>query len=592
MVLSSNPPRTTTSEADGSFAFDNLVGRPYTLVARSVGGTGGPVTTKLTATSDPVELRLSPAGSVTVLTVDGQQHPVVATVELRGLDTQTGSAGPDGMTRFATVVPGRYDVVAQAKGFAATFSFVAVAAAPVELTMVLVPGAPVVGRVLDAGGAPVGDALVTYNGASDWNIRTDERRDGVRSAQDGGFRFEALPAGSFRFVARHPAHAPGTSSIVTLDGTTAKDGVEIRLTAGATVRGQVVDGAGAPVASARVRLGAPSRGMIGSEPRQVFSGDDGTFTVAGLPRKKLEAVALSARGSSATVAVDTSAGDVRGVTLTVDITGTIAGVVVDRQGEPLEGMQVSAAPDFRSGNFDPAAFRLRGFPQELTDAGGRFELAGLAPGSYMVRASRSSGGRGRTMGMDGERADTGTRDLRIVLPADGGVKGKVAFADGTVPTPFTVGVGFTQEPVASKDGSFVLGDLPPRTYQLVVRGPRDRPEDRQRRGQGGRAHRRRQPHRRQGPRSSPAPSSSTASRCRAPPCSPAASCSAPAAPTPRRRAQVHPAAATTARPPPTTPVTSPSRAWGPPISPWSPSTPASAARRRFGCSAASATSSR
>ncbi|MBZ0236204.1 MAG: carboxypeptidase-like regulatory domain-containing protein [Deltaproteobacteria bacterium] len=51
------------------------------------------------------------------------------------------------------------------------------------------------------------------------------------------------------------------------------------------------------------------------------------------------------------------------------------------------------------------------------------------------------------------------------------MKGKVAFADGTVPTPFTVGVGFTQEPVASKDGSFELGALPPRTYQLIVRGP-------------------------------------------------------------------------------------------------------------------------
>src|SRR4051812_8545264 len=35
VVLSANPPRTATTEADGAFAFDALVGRPYTLVARA-----------------------------------------------------------------------------------------------------------------------------------------------------------------------------------------------------------------------------------------------------------------------------------------------------------------------------------------------------------------------------------------------------------------------------------------------------------------------------------------------------------------------------------------------------------------------------
>lgn len=471
VVLTANPPRTTTTEDDGSFAFDKLVGRTYTLVARSPAGVGGPLTSKLTATSDPVTLRLRPAGSVTVLAVDGKQQPVAATVELRGLDVQTAAAAADGKAVFPAVVGGRYDVVAQAPGFAQSFAFVAVAAAPVELTVVLVPGAPVSGRVVDAGGAPVADALVIYGGASDWNIRPDERRDGVRSAADGGFRFAALPAGSFRFIARHSPDAPGSSPIVTLDGATAKDGVEIRLGQGATVRGKVVDASGAPVASAQVRLGVPARGMLGGEPRQVFAGDDGTFTVAGLPRKKLDAVAVAETGSSATVPVDTTAGDVSGVILTIDITGTIAGVVVDKRGEPLEGMQVSAAPDFRSGSFDPSAWRLRGFPQVLSDAGGRFELVGLAPGAYMVRAARSAAGRGRMMGMDGERAETGAKDVRIVLPADGGVRGKVTFADGTVPTPFSVGVGFSQEPVASKDGSFTLGDLPPRKYQLIIRGP-------------------------------------------------------------------------------------------------------------------------
>jgi uncharacterized GH25 family protein len=468
--LSANPPRSTKSDENGAFAFDKLVGRPYTVVATAAEGVAGPVTAKLTAKSDPIVLHLVPGGSVTVTTVDGKGKPVVAVVELRGWDLKSGSAD-DGKVTFESVVPGRYDVVASAPGFAPTFASALVAAAPVDVNVVLTPGAPVSGRVVSATGQPVADALVIYGGASDWSIRADDRRDGVKSAADGTFKFAALPAGSFRFVARHPSPAPGTSAIVTLDGVTAQDGIEITMAEGATVSGVVVDGGGQPVVSARVRIGVASRGMIGAEPRQVYSADDGTFSVAGLPRKALEAVALAETGSSANVPVDASKGDVAGVKLTVDITGTIAGVVVDKKGEPLEGVQVGAAPDFRSGGFDPQQFRLRGFPQELTDAGGRFELVGLAPGTYMVRASRSTAGRGRMFGMDGERAETGTKNLKIVLPADGSVKGKVTFADGNVPSPFTVGVGFSQEPVASNDGSFELGALQPRTYQLIVRGP-------------------------------------------------------------------------------------------------------------------------
>ena len=474
VVVSSNPRRTTTSNEQGEFAFDRLVGRPYTLIARAAAGVGGPVTAKLTATSDPVVLRLRAGGAVAVTVVDRAQQPIGgATVELRGLDEQRAVAGADGVARFEPVVPGGYEVVARAAGFAPSFQWTPVATAPVALTLVLTAGAPVAGVVVDDAGAPVEGARVVYQGASDWGIQADPRRDGAVTGKDGRFRFEALPAGSFRFVARHAEHAPGTSAIVTLDGATAKDGVEVRMPAGATVAGKVVDGNKQPVASARVRLGPASRGMLGAEPRQVFTAEDGSFVVRGLARRPLHAVALAERGASDTVAVDTTAGDVKDVVLTIDITGTIAGVVVDRVGEPLEGVQVSAMPDLRGGGgFDPSSFRLRGFPQELTDAGGRFELVGLAPGTYRVAASRNPGsGRGRMIFGEGTTAQTGDKDVRLVVPADGGIKGKVAFADGTVPTPFSVGLGFSSEPFASKDGSFELRDLSPQTYRLTVRGP-------------------------------------------------------------------------------------------------------------------------
>ena len=87
VTLSSNPARTATSGADGAFAFDGLVGRPYTLVARAAGGVAGPVTVRATASTGVIVLRLKPAGAVTETVVDRSSKPVAgATVALRGLD--------------------------------------------------------------------------------------------------------------------------------------------------------------------------------------------------------------------------------------------------------------------------------------------------------------------------------------------------------------------------------------------------------------------------------------------------------------------------------------------------------------------------
>ena len=119
VVVSTNPSRQTTTDADGSFGFDKLVGRPYTLVARAPTGVGGPVTAKLTATSDPVVLKLRPGGTVKVTTLDkagkaGADAPISgATVELRGLDAQTAQTGGDGTVEFPVVAPGGYEIVAR-----------------------------------------------------------------------------------------------------------------------------------------------------------------------------------------------------------------------------------------------------------------------------------------------------------------------------------------------------------------------------------------------------------------------------------------------------------------------------------------------
>ncbi len=475
VVLASNPPRTTTSGEDGSFAFDNLVARPYTVTARAKQGVAGPITAKLTEKSDPIVLRLAPGARLLVDTLDASTGKPIdgATVELRGADAIRETT-KDGVATFTQVPAGGYQLSAWAPGRAVTHEWIGVGAGEQHETLRLEPGAPVSGRVVDPGGAPVAGARVTYHGASNWSQQADARFDGVETGKDGTFAFPALPAGSFRFSAAHESLARASSQLVTLDGKTEVRDVVITLAAGAIVRGKVVDAQKQPLPGARVRIGVTARQrMIFEPPRQAFTDGTGAFEIKGLPRGELTGVALHETGASQSADINTTHGDVSDVTLVVDVTGAIAGIVVDPAGNPLEGVQVSAGPNFRDQGAvtDFTQFRLRGFPQELTDSAGKFTLTGLAPGSYMISAARpGTGGPGRRAATEGTVAQTGTKDLKLVLQPEGGVKGKVAFADGSAPGAFSVQVGFEQQSFVGT-GEFQLDGLAPQTYQLSVRGP-------------------------------------------------------------------------------------------------------------------------
>ena len=473
VVLAANPSRSATTEDDGGFAFKELVARPYTIVARAPRGIAGPVTARLTAKSDPVILKLRPGAKLTV-TVTAGGKPIDATVELRGIDEQHETA-KNGTATFAPVAPGGYQIAAWAEGTARTFQWIQIGSGNAEAKLALTPGASVSGHVVDERGGDVAGAHVRYSGASDWGQQASDLLDGTVSGPDGSFKLAALPAGTFRFIATHADHAPGSSALVTLDGKTPYDGVTITIAAGATVRGKVVDQTKQPVASARVRIGVAGnpRALNFDAPRQAYTDANGAFAIKGLPKKSLSAIALHESGASELVAVDATNGDVDAVTLSIDITGTIAGIVVDPGGQPMEGVQVSAGPSFgdNRNRIDFSQWRLRGFPQELTDASGRFKLTGLATGTYTVSAAPAASRARRGPGVgDGVTAKTGDSNVKIVLPPEGAVKGKVAFADGTSPQAFTVSVGMVSQPFAG-DGEFVLDGLPPQKYELSVRGP-------------------------------------------------------------------------------------------------------------------------
>src|SRR5262245_60186083 len=83
--LSSVPPRSAKTEGDGTFTFDKLVGRTYSVSAKAGDLVGGPTTFKLTVKSDPVVIRLGAGAAVVVSVVDDGAKPIAdAEVKLTG----------------------------------------------------------------------------------------------------------------------------------------------------------------------------------------------------------------------------------------------------------------------------------------------------------------------------------------------------------------------------------------------------------------------------------------------------------------------------------------------------------------------------
>ena len=506
VIIDSNPPRTTTSEEDGSFSFDQLIGRPYTLVARTETSSAGPVTARLTATSEPVILYMRPAASVkvTVLAASDRMPLANATVQLRGMHTMSSSTDEQGVAVLTGVAAGFYRVAAEAAGYATAHGRIrvasvatsagssasssastAVATAVYETELLVRQGAPVSGTVRDSSDKPVEGAQVLYVGASDRALSAHPRFDAVVTGADGEFSFPALPAGTFRFTAQHATYAPGESEPITLDGSTATTGVAIVVEEGAVLAGRVVTDHGEPAPAAAVRVSNADDRRRWARPRQVYADADGRFEITGLARKPVQVVALHERATSKTHDADLEAQSVqKNIELVLELDGVIAGVVVDSNDEPVDGAQVRLLPDFRSREVSFAEMRLRGMATEVSDAGGRFEFRGLAESTYFVQASppgSEAGFRGMRPGRGGRggggnrvEATVGNTEVRLVLAARGAIAGKVALPDGKPVTFFTITMGGfrgNSTPFASEDGSFRLGDLEPGEYQPRLSGP-------------------------------------------------------------------------------------------------------------------------
>ncbi|MEZ4367848.1 MAG: carboxypeptidase regulatory-like domain-containing protein [Kofleriaceae bacterium] len=473
VALDTAPPREVVTEADGAFAFTGLLARDYEVAARTDDGVAGPVRLRLTDTTEPVTLRLAAAGSVevTVTAAEGGAPIAGAAVELRASPVARAVTGADGVALLRGIGASWAPVAARAEGFAPAAVMVStsgVGDAPIRVALALTRGAAIAGIVVDDAGAPIAGARVHASNVAEPLPVVDPRADAVTTDAAGRFVVPALAAGSWRLEARHGDHAPTQAPPITVDGIHPRSDVRLVMGAGGVVRGCVVDDAGAPVAAADVQLVAD--GHVAWRPRRAaYTDADGRFEVTGLPRRAVDVVAWHPRGASAIQRVDLTATRTADVTLTLAHAGELGGVVVDEAGQAIGDAVVELTPSFGGGPELRAAWAVRGAPAAITDQGGQFRFQGLPAGGYQVSTRRP----GAAAGPPGASvaATTGDLALRLVIAADGVVRGRVVLAPGGAFSAFTVAVGDgPRRAGGGGDGAFAVAAAAGR-YPVTIAGP-------------------------------------------------------------------------------------------------------------------------
>ena len=469
--ISTTPPRTATTEDDGSFFFDKLVGRTYYLSATHAANVGGPVTYKLLANNpDPVVIRLVEGAKLEVTVLDVDKKPV-ADADVKNDHDHVTRTGADGKALIKPVRSGWAGVEVSASGYAPTSSFTSIGSpgSTGHLTVTLKKGVAVSGRVLDdQTGAPIAAAhVIPTTEGSMWGI--GEASEPVITNDKGEFSV-IVAAGSHRLKVSDGEHAPTQSAPVTVRDA-AITGVEVRMKGGGAVVGRVDDREGKPVAFATVRLGGARANMWERGQRTATTDRAGVFELHGLVRGKFSARAESDTAASKIVDVDlTTDATRRDVVLVLEVSGTISGTVVDETGVPVPEVSVNAMPDvFGGAKADSIA--LSGMSNATTDGSGNFRIHGLPDGAYRVWASRTGGNNFRG-GFDdkGVTASTGDKGVKIVMSAPGIVTGKLSL-DGKPPTSATVQIGPGQLPTQVENGTFTVKDVPAGTLDAIFHGP-------------------------------------------------------------------------------------------------------------------------
>jgi protocatechuate 3,4-dioxygenase beta subunit len=396
---------------DGSYTIDGLAAGSYTLefsksgssfLTQYLGGTSSSqgATVLTVALGDSLthkDMTLPTAASISGRVVDEAGNPIEG-VSVAASSTTSGSGNArtaaDGTYKVDGLVAGSYTLQFSKPGSYPTQYFGGTSSSQkatvltvasgdaLRLTdMTLLTVALISGRVVDAAGNPIAGVSVSANS-------TSGGYGSAQTAADGTYKVDGLAAGSYTlqfskwrssYVSRYLG---GTSSaqgatVLTVAAGDALANKDMTLPTGASISGTVRDSSGKPLAGATIQAESLADGWAVSH---ATSGADGTYTVAGLEAGEY-LVSFSEKSSTPEYWDDKTWATAESITVTLGqkvvgidsmltVGASIAGVVRDAQGAPIQGVYVVAVGPTRS--------------SAQTGPDGAYVLSGLPAGSYKV----------------------------------------------------------------------------------------------------------------------------------------------------------------------------------------------------------------
>lgn len=376
-IINSNGALVTSTVTDpsGNFVANGLAPGNYTVSVFAIDFQNGSVgAVVVSGQSTPVAVQLQPfPGRITGTVTPILTNTVVELRDSNNVFVDSFLTNPDGTYSFENLAPGTYTVTASAQNFAsAQGGATVISGGTTVVNLTLIPNPAIVsGQITQPGGAPIPTAVVQLLDQNGILVATG-------SADSSGiYTIGNVPPGSYTVVASAPGFGQQIQGITVGPGQLLPD-VNFVLTANpGSVTGVVTDrvtgdalgGASIVILDATTQL--PVATTTASNSGGYVIGDlaPGTYIVtASLPNYTTEQVGvivLSDQSSTANLSLQPNP-------------GTIAGAVVDTNGNPVTGNDIQIVV-LNENNVVVAT--------QFANPDGTYQVPQLPPGTYFVTAS-------------------------------------------------------------------------------------------------------------------------------------------------------------------------------------------------------------